>query len=250
MDVAGAVAVVTGASRGIGRATAVELARRGAVVVGVARDDAALTDLDRVTGGSHVAVDVRDPSHAPMVVRTALDRHGRIDVLVANAGVGHAGSFACMSPERVRELLDVNLAAPMLLTRAALPGLLARGAGAVVLVSSIAGAVLVPGETVYSATKAALTAFAESLREEVRGTGVTVSTVAPGAVDTAFFARRGEPYARSFPRPVPAERVAAAVVEVITTGSAVRVEPRWLTVPAMLHRLAPSTYRRLARRLT
>jgi uncharacterized protein len=248
MQLTGAVAIVTGASRGIGRATAVELASRGATVVGVARDGAALTELDRETGGSHVVADVRDPRHASSVVDTAIRRHSRLDVVVANAGVGHAGSFASMPPERVRELLDVNLAAPILLARAALPHLVERRTGSVVVVSSIAGAVLVPGETLYSTTKAALSAFAEALREETRGSGVTVSTVAPGAVDTGFFERRGAPYGRSFPRPLPPDRVAAAIADVVATGTPSRTEPRWLVLPAMLHRLAPGAYRALARR--
>ena len=249
LRLAGAVAVVTGASRGVGRATAVALSRRGATVVGVARDDDALAALDLVTGGSHVTADVRDPCHAERVVEETLRRHGRIDVVVANAGVGHVGAFAEMPVERIRELVDVNLTAPMLLTRAALPRMVSQRRGAVVLVTSIAGAVLVPGESVYSVTKAALEAFAETLREETRGTGVTVSSVLPGAVDTEFFERRGAAYGRSFPRPVSPDRVAEAVVSLLVTGDRRRVEPRWLSFPALLHRLAPATYRALARRL-
>jgi short-subunit dehydrogenase len=249
MHVDGAVAIVTGASSGIGRATAIELARRGAVVVGVARDAAALADVDRATGGSHVVADVRDPCHATGVVDTTLARHGRVDVVVANAGVGHAGAFADMAPDRVRELVDVNVLAPILLVRAALPHLLARRSGAVVLVSSIAGEVIVPGETVYSATKAASGAFAEALHEELRGSGVTVSAVSPGAVDTSFFDRRGMPYERTFPRPVPPQRVAVAIADAVTTGASRRLEPRWLRLPAALHRMAPTAYRALARRL-
>ena len=149
-----------------------------------------------------------------------------------------------MDPDRITELVDVNLRAPMLLARAALPVL--RRPGALVFLTSIAGLVGVPGETVYSVTKAGLETFAALLREEVEG--VTVSTVAPGAVDTGFFDTRGVPYDRRFPRPVPARRVADAVVEAITTGRERRVEPRWLAVPARLSATAPKTYRALARR--
>jgi short-subunit dehydrogenase len=248
MDIAGSVAVVTGASRGIGRATALALAARGATVVAVARDETALAALSRETRGSHVAADVRDPGHADRVVQHALAEHGRLDVVVANAGIGHAGPFAAMPPDAVRRLVEVNVTAPMLLTRAALPHLLERRQGVVVLVTSIAGAVLVPGETVYSTTKAAVEAFAETVREEVRGSGVTVSTVLPGAVDTEFFDRRGEPYTRRFPRPIPAQRVADAIVDAVASGRSRRVEPRWLAAAATLHRLAPGAYRALARR--
>jgi short-subunit dehydrogenase len=249
MRLAGAVAVVTGASGGVGRATALALSRRGATVVGIARDDAALSSLDAVTGGTHIAIDVRDPCHAERVVAETVRRHDRIDAVVANAGVGHLGPFADMPVERIRELVDVNLTAPMLLARAALPRMIGQQHGAVVLVTSIAGAVLVPGECVYSVTKAALEAFAETLREETRGTGVTVSSLIPGAVDTDFFQHRGAPYGRSFPRPVPPDRVAEAIADLVTSGARRRVEPSWLAVAAFLHRLAPATYRALARRL-
>jgi len=248
MDIAGSVAVVTGASRGIGRATALALAARGATVVAVARDEAALAALSRETRGTHVVADVRDPAHAERVVQQALTEHGRLDVVVANAGIGYAGPFAAMPPETVNALVDVNVTAPMLLTRAALPHLVERGRGAVVLVTSIAGAVLVPGETVYSTTKAAMEAFAETLREELRGSGVSVSTVLPGAVDTEFFDRRGEPYARGFPRPIAPQRVADAIVDAVVSGRSRRVEPRWLAVASTLRRLAPGAYRALARR--
>jgi uncharacterized protein len=245
----GAVAIVTGASSGIGRATALELARRGVTVVGVAREAAALEELDRATGGSHVVADVREPAHAADIVDATVASLGHVDIVIANAGVGHAGAFAHMPADRIRELVDVNVTAPLLLVRAALPHLLARGRGAIVAVTSIAGDVIVPGETVYSATKAAIAAFTEGLREEIRGSGVTVSAVAPGAVDTSFFVRRGMPYGRAFPRPLPADRIAAAIVDVVVTGEPRRLEPGWLRLPAALHRVAPTAYRALARRL-
>jgi NAD(P)-dependent dehydrogenase (short-subunit alcohol dehydrogenase family) len=238
------VVLVTGASRGIGAATCAALTRRGAVVVAAGRDETALAG---VAAAATVVADVAAPAAAPALVAAAVDRHGRLDAVVANAGIGWAGEFAGMDPARITELVDVNLRAPMLLARAALPVL--RRPGALVFVTSIAGLVGVPGETVYSVTKAGLETFATLLREEVTaGTGVTVSTVAPGAVDTGFFGTRGVPYDRSFPRPIPPRRVAEAVVEAIATGRPHRVEPRWLAVPARLSATAPRAYRALARR--
>jgi NAD(P)-dependent dehydrogenase (short-subunit alcohol dehydrogenase family) len=241
VDLAGRVVLVTGASRGIGAATCAALTRRGAVVVAAGRDETALAG---VAAASTVVADAADPAAAPALVAAAVDRHGRLDAVVGNAGVGWAGEFAGMDPARITELVDVNLRAPMLLARAALPVL--RRPGALVFVTSIAGLVGVPGETVYSVTKAGLETFATLLREEVEG--ITVSTVAPGAVDTGFFTTRGVPYDRSFPRPIPPRRVADAVVEAIATGRARRVEPRWLAVPARLSAAAPGIYRALARR--
>jgi short-subunit dehydrogenase len=198
-------------------------------------------------GADAFTADVRDPAHAQSVVRHVLDRYGRLDIVVANAGIGHAGEFAKMSPERITDLVSVNVTAPMLLARAALPSMLAAGRGSLVFISSIAGAVLVPEEAVYSSTKAAVDAFAEPLREELRGSGVTVSTVVPAVVRTKFFETRGEPYGRAFPRMLGPERVAAAVVHVIEHDSKRRLVPRWLVIPIRLRGLAPATYRALSR---
>jgi NAD(P)-dependent dehydrogenase (short-subunit alcohol dehydrogenase family) len=241
VELAGRVVLVTGASRGIGAATCAALTRRGAVVVASGRDEKALAD---VAAASTVVADVADRAAAGALVGAAVERHGRLDAVVANAGLGWAGAFETMDPDRISELVDVNLRAPVLLARAALPVL--RRPGALVFVTSIAGLVGVPGETVYSVTKAGLETFATLLREEVDG--VTVSTVAPGAVDTGFFDTRGTPYDRGFPRPIPARRVADAVVEAIATGRERRVEPGWLAFPARLSATAPKTYRALARR--
>lgn len=245
---AGAVVVVTGASGGIGAATARLLAQRGAHVVGVGRNAAALAALAAETGGSAIPVDLAEPASAASIVETVLQRHGRLDAVVLGAGVGHAGAVADMSPDRVAELVDVNVRAPILLAQASIPALLRQGSGSLVFLTSIAGRVGVPGESVYSATKAALETFADAVREELRPSGVTVSTVAPGVVATEFFARRGAPYDRRFPRPMPAGRVAEAVVAAVEKGIPSQVVPRWLEVPARLSATAPVLYRALARR--
>ena len=241
MELTGAVVLVTGASRGIGRSVAEALTDAGAVVVAAGRDETALAE---VRAASTVVADVGDPVAAAALVETAVTRHGSLTAVVASAGIGHAGPFTEMDPARITELVDVNLRAPLLLARAALPVL--TRPGALVFLTSIAGLVGVPGETVYSVTKAGLETFASLLREEV--TDVTVSTVAPGAVATGFFATRGVPYERGSPRPIPPERVAAAVLTALRTGRPRRVEPRWLAFPARLSATAPTAYRALARR--
>jgi len=244
----GKVAIVTGAGHGVGRATVRALAGRGTRVVAAGLGEPDLAKLAAEVGGDWVVADARVPSHAADLVRHALDRYGRLDVAVANAGVGHAGEVADMTESRICDLVDINLRAPILLARAAVTPIRAQGGGALVFVSSIAGLVPVTREAAYSATKAGLEAFAETLREELRGSGVAVSTVAPTVVSTGFFDGRGEPYQRRFPRPVGPEVIAAAIVRAVELGRERTIVPRWLAVAPRFRALAPGLYRELARR--
>ncbi|NIH80008.1 SDR family NAD(P)-dependent oxidoreductase [Amycolatopsis viridis] len=248
MDVRGAVAVVTGASSGIGAATALRLHEAGARLVLQGRDGDRLAAIADRTGAIAIRADFAEPGAAEAAAEEIARRAERIDVLVNNAGLGWAGPVTEMSGPDVRRLLEVNLAAPLELTRALLPRLLARPRAAVVFVTSIAGRAGVAGECVYSATKAGVDMFAESLRLELAGTGVRVGVVVPGVVDTAFFARRGRPYQRRSPKPVPAVKVADAVLEAVTTGRAEQYVPRWLRLPTVVRATAPSVYRALSAR--
>ncbi len=247
----GAVIIVTGASRGIGHATAELLAARGATVVCVGRDESALQALAGRLGGTAAVADLGAQTGPAAVVEQTLAAHGRLDAVVINAGVGHEGSVVDMAAARIAELVDVNMRGALLLAAAGATAIRATGGnGAIVFVTSIAGAVGVPGESVYSATKAALESFAPLLREELRADSITVSTVLPGAVDTDFFRTRGQPYQRRFPRPVPPERVASAILYAIQSGAPHQVVPRWLNLPARLSGAAPRLYRSLARHLS
>jgi short-subunit dehydrogenase len=214
--------LVTGASGGIGSATAAALAAAGARVVHVDVDDA---DFSR-------------PGAARALARDD------VDILVNCAGVGQYGAA---EDADAALLFAVNVVAAIELTQAVLPGMRARGGGHVVNVGSLIGHLGRPREAVYAATKAALAVFTSSLREELRGTGVGVSLVSPAAVATEFFARRGEPYGRRFPRPVPPERVARAIVEAIERDRAEVFVPRWLALPVRIRGVAPGLYRTLAR---
>jgi short-subunit dehydrogenase len=248
MSIRDRVALVTGASSGIGRATAVALGAAGARLLVHGRDREILDRLAHDTGGMPLCVDLGRPDGAQRLAAEALAAAGQVDILVASAGQGWAGQFSDMAVDDVDRLVAVNLSAPMRLTRALLPAMAQRGTGYLAYVTSIAGRTGVAGEAVYAATKAGLDAFAESLRLELRGTGVGVGVVVPGVVDTRFFERRGRPYGRTRPRPLPAAAVAEALVAMIENGGVEIYRPRWLRVPVAIRGALPGTYRRLAGR--
>lgn len=235
MRLEGATALVTGASSGIGRATAAALTARGARVIALGRDPARLEGV----GERQVVWDLAQPG-------AVAEEIGPVDILVNNAGIGWAGPLA-ETPD-VERLVAVNLVAPILLTRALLPAMVERGRGHVVNVASIAGFVAPRDEAVYAATKGGLVAFTESLRYELRGSGIAVTLVAPGVVATPFFERRGRPYDRSWPKPIPAERVAEAIARAIEDGRDEVFVPRWLGAVARLRGAAPGLFRALTGR--
>jgi short-subunit dehydrogenase len=248
VDLRGAACLVTGASSGIGHATAIKLAREGARVLALGRSRSALDDVADRTAGVAIAADLTDPAALNRAIKEGRDAVGFIDVLVNNAGEGWAGAFRDMDPADAERLVSVNLLAPIRLARALLPDMVERRRGAIVNVASIAGHVGVGDEAVYAATKAGLIGFSESLRYELRGTGVTVGVVSPGVIDTPFFERRGRPYDRSFPRPSHPEHVADAIVRAIHTGSPEVYAPAWMAFPARLQGAFPRLYRYLASR--
>jgi short-subunit dehydrogenase len=248
MRLEGSIALVTGASSGIGRAVAPLLAERGATLALAGRDQAALASIAERTGGQPLAADLAAPGGAEQLAELVLERWGRVDLLISNAGAGWAGELATMPLEVPERLIALNLLAPVRLTRLLLPGMLERGSGHLVYVTSIAGATGVAREAVYAATKAGLATFADSLREEVAGAGVTVSVVVPGVVDTPFFERRGSAYDRSWPAPIPAGRVARAVLRAVVDDRAEVFAPAWIRLPARLKGAGPGRYRRLALR--
>lgn len=247
---AGAVCLVTGASSGIGAATARRFARAGAQVLLAGRDAARLDALAAQTGGTPLVGDLGSAGVAEELAEGALARAGRVDVLVSNAGVGWSGDFAAMPLADIVRLVAVNLTAPLVLARLLLPGMRERGSGHLVMVSSIAGSVGVAREAAYAATKAGLNGLCESLRDELAGTGVGVSTVVPGVVDTDFFTRRGVPYERNRPRPIPSERVADAILAAVRRDRAEVYVPAWMRLPARLHGALPGTFRWFAARAT
>jgi NAD(P)-dependent dehydrogenase (short-subunit alcohol dehydrogenase family) len=183
----GEVAIVTGASSGIGAATARELGRRGATVVLAARRvgllDAQVRSIRQAGGqASAIPADLAEPGDVTMLAKQALAAFGRVDVLVNNAGALWSRPLASSPPDQIAALAQVNLLGAMLLTRAVLPGMLERRHGALIFVCSLSGRVAM--EPVYSATKYGLRGFSLALRRQLAGTGVSASAVSPGNINT------------------------------------------------------------------
>jgi len=210
----GAAVLITGASSGIGEATALAFARRGARLALCARRVDRLQGVAqrcRAAGAPEVVVrraDVSRPAEAHGFVAAALSSFDGIDVLVNNAGVGWRGRFQDMGEDDLVELLQTNVLGAMLIARAVLPAMLAVNAGVIVNVASVLGFRAMPYSAAYSASKHALVGLSHALRGELSGTGVKVSVVYPGTTDTEFF--RGEPSGGLLTHP--ASWVASAIV--------------------------------------
>lgn len=245
---ADSVALITGASSGIGAVAARQLADAGARVFLTGRDADRLAAVARLSGGTPLACDLSDPDRTRKLAARVLDTAGRVDILVNNAGQGWAGPLVAMAEAQIEALVAANLVAPMLLTRAVLPGMLARGRGHLGFVGSIAGRLGVRDEAVYAGTKAGLSVFADSLRQETAGRGIVVTELVPAVVDTPFFDRRGRPYPRRRPRPVSPERAASALLAGMLNGRSEVCLPRWMYLPVAVRATLPAAYRRLARR--
>ncbi len=185
----GSVAVVTGAANGIGRALTLSLAHHGCALALVDRDAAGLATVASAARQVGVMVsehglDLADQASIAALPDAVLVQHGRVNLLVNNAGVGLLGDFLQTSPDDFDWLLSINFAAPVRLTRAFLPMLLRQPVAQLVTLSSIFGIVAVPGNTAYCAAKFAVRGFSEALRHELEGTGVGVTIVHPGGVAT------------------------------------------------------------------
>ena len=209
----GKVALVTGASRGIGAAVARSLDVRG-VRLGLASRSG--DDLG-IEGAVSLPCDVRDPAQLEALVAATVERHGRLDILVANAGVGAYGSFLDLEPRHLEEMVDVNLKGTLYAVRAALPHLLESGEADVVTVASEAGRRGLPYEAVYCASKFGQVGFTRALDHELRERGVRCTSVCPGGVATDFAlddARGRTPDA--LPGMMTADEVAEVVLFVLT----------------------------------
>ncbi len=228
--------LLTGASSGIGRASALRFAAAGDRVVAVARHAPALQELAAEAPGIEVETcDLRDADQRTALVDRVLARHGRVDVLVNDAGVGVVGLLHEHSQHDLARVYETNVVAVADLTRMLLPQMLARGDGDVVMLSSVAAWLSGPPVTVYSSSKYAVDGLVDGLRRETRGTGVRVHSVNPGPVATAFLSRTADrsPQPGDAPVPeapgVPVSWAADAVVAVARAS-----RPRTRSVPRLL----------------
>lgn len=184
----GQVTVITGASSGLGEAMAVEFHRRGSTVVLAARSEDKLRKLHGRLGGGMVAVlDVTRMGSVEAAVEDILSRYGKIDVWINNAGYGKFAAFAEAGVEDAEGMMDVNYMGTVRCTKAVLPTMLRQGSGQIVNIASMAGKIGSAKSTGYSASKHAVLGFTNSLRQELAGTGITLTAVNPGPIDTPFF---------------------------------------------------------------
>jgi len=254
MELNGAVVVVTGASSGIGEATSVAFAKRGARVVLTARRLPRLESLaSRIeqAGGSALAlrVDVTEPRELdglPLLVREVFGRPA--DVLVNNAGIPGGGAIEDLGYDEIREVVEVNVLGVLYGMRAFLPEMTRRGHGHVVNVASLAGRFATPGAAVYTATKHAVVAASESANYDTEQRGVHVTAVNPGFVATEGFPQDDLPSWAV----MSSDRVAEAIVKVVREGIAPEYAvPRWISPLQAVRVVTPPLYRwgvRLARR--
>ncbi len=249
------VAIVTGASSGIGRATAKRLARDGyAVVVTARRTDLldSLAEEVRNEGGECLAFpgDIRDPFHCARLVETS-GAWGETEVLIANAGMGYTGPFDLMTDDEMRKLIDVNILGVMRPIREIIPRMKERSSGKIVIIGSVLSRASSPGTAVYCATKHAVVGFADALRHELSSSGIRVISILPGYTSTDFFnamIQRGDRAVDEIKKywffhspehvaDVIARRIERPVAEVVIGGLNTAVVLLATRLPGLYHRL-------------
>lgn len=250
MQWAGATTVITGASRGIGRAVAIAAAAKGARVGLIARSEGDLkAALEECGGrGAYAVADVADSGDLERALASLEAELGPVDVLVANAGIGAYGAFADVTSDEIERIVRVNVLGTAHAIRAVVPGMIERRRGHIVTMGSIAGRIGSPFEAIYSATKFAGVGLTEALVVELEPFGVGVSMIQPGPVATTFGEARGHPYDRSRPRPVPAEQVAAAVIKAVEGAGHEVYVPASFRPAVVIRHLLPPVFRWGSRR--
>ena len=246
MTLLGGKVLLTGATGGIGTAIARALAAHGAQLLLTGRRVEVLEPLATEVGGTALACDLADHAEVERLVANV----GDVDVLIANAAHPASGVFTELEPADIDRMLEVNLRAPVALARGLAPGMMSRGRGHLVFISSLSGKAASPASAVYSATKFGLRGFALGAREDLRPHGVGVSVVLPGFIrDAGMFAEAGVELPRGVGTRTP-HQVAAAVVQAIERNRAeVEVAPIGLRVGAKFASVAPELAAAVSRKL-
>ena len=212
-DLTGKIAIVTGASRGIGRAIATTLAARGATVVAAARGENAAGTVAEITGAGGKAetasVDVTDPASVEALINGTLERHSRIDVLVNNAGIAKDQLMLRMKREDWDAVIATNLTSAFTCSQAVLRTMIKQRAGRIIMISSVVGQSGNPGQANYAASKAGLIGFTKALAREVASRNVTVNAVTPGLIETDMTNALGEKTRGEWTTAIPLGRVGA-----------------------------------------
>ena len=252
MDIKGSVVIVTGASSGIGEATARQFGREGARVVLAARRldrlEALAREIHEMGTGAEALVVQTDLSRLEDIrslVRQTLDRFGRIDVLVNNAGFGRLDWLENLDPENdIEAQFDVNVLGVVQTTRQALPVMIEQRSGHIINMCSMSSFIATPTYTIYAASKHAVHGFSEALRREVKPWGIDVSTIYPGGVKTDFGEHAGLKRKTNTTTPaflkLSADDVARAVVQLVRRPRAMKIIPWLWSLVALLNRLFPS----------
>jgi short-subunit dehydrogenase len=250
-DLRGCTALVTGASAGIGRELARQLAGRARSLVLVARRIDRLEELRDELAKKHPNLnvhcrpaDLARSSEVQELIRWIQTENITVDFLINNAGLGDRGAFATATPDRIAEILGVNIVALTTLTRALLPAMIQRKRGAILNVSSTAGFLPIRSLAVYAASKAYVTSFSEAIRAETRKTGIVVTAVCPGPVATEFSAVAQRPFEKPQTASpgfvhVPVEEVARAALAGIENNKPVVVPGLIMKIAMLLLRVTP-----------
>jgi short-subunit dehydrogenase len=250
-------AVVTGASSGIGRILARQLAQKGARVVLVARRAQELEALksEIESGGGSALVlpcDVTDRDQVEVTVTRAIEHYGHIDMLVNNAGYGRHKRFLEWELDDMVRMMDVNVNGTIYFTKFLLPHMVQRKEGCIVFIASVAGKVATPEESVYSASKHALVGLADALSLEVEDDGVYVMTVCPGSIDTPFFTEedlaRMPPVAKN--NMADPNRLVDHIFKALAKGKHETTYPRFPATAYPVRAIAPEFMRRQVKKVT
>jgi NADP-dependent 3-hydroxy acid dehydrogenase YdfG len=245
-DYQGRVAIVTGASSGIGRAIALDLAGRGTTVVAAARradllDEVAQACKQTAPASEAVVTDVGDRAAVEKLIAGVLERHGKIDLLINNAGIPMRVQATRLTADQIERVMRINFLGAAYAITAVLPSMLARRDGHIVNISSVAGRVGSPRESAYTAAKFAMTGFSEVLSADLQGTGVHVHVVYPGPIKTEIWEKVEEPAAYRG-KLYPPKIIADAVRACIERGKFERWAPRRIGFVMIARTLFPTQF--------